>query len=86
MTIGGVHVSEAQFLAMARIVEAGGQISVLRMHSRTGGALVRLGFAEMFVPEANTYAMAARGRVRYYRLTAAGKEAIVGLRRRYDRK
>jgi hypothetical protein len=85
MTIGGIAVSEAQFLALARILELG-QISTIMIHRRTGGALVRLGFAEMFVPEANTYAMAARGRVRYYRLTTAGREAILGLKKRYDRK
>jgi len=85
MTIGGRRVSEAQFLALDKIGGAG-YISALRIHARTGGSLVRLGFAEQFVPEANSYAMAARGRIRYYRLTTAGREAYLGLKRRYDRK
>jgi hypothetical protein len=85
MTIGGVPVSEAQFLGMDKIQKAG-KLSILQLHARTGSALVTKGFAEYFVPDATNYAMAARGRVRYYRLTKAGVEAINGLKKLYDRK
>jgi hypothetical protein len=84
MTIGGIKVGEAQFKALVKIEEAG-QVSTKSIHARTGSSLVSLGFAEMFVPEARTYAMAARGRVRYYRLTTAGKEAVCGLKKLYGR-
>lgn len=83
MTIGGFRVSEAQFEVLDRIWMSG-EVTTKTVHARTGASLMGMGLIEMSVPTANTYAMAARGRMRYYRLTAAGKEAITGLKKLYD--
>jgi hypothetical protein len=84
MTIAGVKISEARFIAMSRLLEQG-EVAASSLNTRTARHLVSLGFAESFVPEATAYAMAARGRVRYYRLTKAGTEAILGVKKLYNR-
>jgi hypothetical protein len=82
MTIGGFRVSEAQFKALCRLQEEGRVVRNV-INYQTAQSLVKLGLAESFVPDAETYAMAARGRVRYYRLTKAGFEAARGLKKLY---
>jgi hypothetical protein len=84
MTIGGVPVSEAQYLALARIYKQK-QVPWASIHARTGSTLVSRGYAEIFIPDAKTYAQAARGRVRFLRLTAGGVAAVEGLKKLYNR-
>jgi hypothetical protein len=87
MTIGGIAISEAKFIALSALLERGKIPVVVNggIHRRTASSLMADGLIEMFVPDATTFSMAARGRVRYYRLTAAGEEAIRGVKRRYKR-
>jgi hypothetical protein len=84
MTIGGIKISEPKFIVLSQLLEHG-EVATRSVHGRTGGALLAEGLIEVFVPEARTLAMAERGRVKYYRLTAAGREAILGVKRRYKR-
>lgn len=89
MTIGGFRVTEKQFIALSRLLAQGRIIAVGSngagggIHQRTAKSLVSLGLIETFVPDAETYAMAARGRARYYRLTKVGTEAVKGLKKLY---
>jgi DNA-binding MarR family transcriptional regulator len=84
VTIGGFRVSLAQYKVLYRLRKQG-QVAYKSVNTRTGYSLKAMGLVEIFVPDAATYSMAARGRVRYYRLTTAGKEAIDGLRRMYHK-
>ena len=84
MTIGGIRISEARFVLLSRLLEQG-SAAVGSLNPATARSLHSLGLIEMFVPDATTYAMAARGRVRYYRLSAAGVEAINGVKQKYKR-
>jgi hypothetical protein len=84
MTIGGVSVSEAMYLALARILKQN-WVPLASINARTGRTLVTRGYAEIFVPDPNTWAQAARGRVKFLRLTTAGQEAIRGLKKLYNR-
>ena len=83
MTIGGIEISEARFVVLSRLLEQG-QVAVKSINARTGSSLASLGLIEMFTPDAPTYAAAVRGLVRHYRLTPAGKEAIEGVKRKYN--
>jgi hypothetical protein len=89
MTIGGFRVSEKQFIALLRLLAQGRIIGVGSdgagggIHQRTAKSLTSLGLIETFVPDAETWTMAARGRVRYYRLTQAGIAAAKGLKKLY---
>jgi hypothetical protein len=82
MTIGGVKVTESQFKILSRIQEKG-RVAENTVNRRTSSSLITLGFVEPFIPDATNYAMAARGRVRYYRLTLAGVAAVEGLKKLY---
>jgi hypothetical protein len=82
MTIGGFRVSEAQYIVLLEL-QIEKRLAVGQIWNPTAVALARLGLIEMFVPDAETYAMAARGRVRYYRLTKAGKVAVRCLKKLY---
>lgn len=84
MTIAGIKISEARFIAMSRLLEQG-QVAAHSLNTKTIRSLVALGLAESLVPQANSYAMATRGRVRYYKLTTAGEEAIKGIKKLYKR-
>lgn len=92
MTVGGFKVSEPQFVALLKLLEKE-RIIAGNLDGRGGGiqrrtakALISLGLIETFVPDATSYAMAVRGRARYYRLTAAGTEATRGLKKLYKQK
>lgn len=80
MTIGGVHYSDTQLEAIREVARLG-RSRLGMFKSSTIRRLVACGMVEAFVPEATTLAMAERGRVRYYRPTAAGKEADVIIQR-----
>lgn len=82
MTIGGFKVSEPQFKALSRLLEQG-RVIKNGINYQTSQSLVKLGLIVSFVPDAETFTMAARGRVRYYRLTKAGFEAVRGLKKLY---
>ena len=84
MTIAGIKISEARFIVLSRLLEQG-HVAVKSINARTGDSLRSLGLIEMIVPDATTLAMASRGRVRYYRLTRAGEEAIKGVKQLYKR-
>jgi hypothetical protein len=84
MTIGGIRISEAKFIVLSRLLEQD-EVNVKSVNARTASALLVEGLIETFVPDARTLAMAERGRVRYYRLTKAGREAILGVKRLYHR-
>jgi hypothetical protein len=73
MTIGGFRLSDTQ---RAVLVSLHDYSTLGQWNRRTRTSLVRLGLIESFVPEARTLAMAERGRVRYYRLTTAGKTMV----------
>jgi hypothetical protein len=74
MRIGGLEVSSFQCDVLAFLVKHGSS-RLGTWNKRTVRALQRRGLIESFVPDATTLAMAERGRVHYYRLTAAGKAA-----------
>jgi hypothetical protein len=80
MTIGGMRITEAQFGFLSKLLKHGRGLS---SDPRTREALMARGLIEWFVPDADSYAMAARGRVRYCRLTKAGVEAARGLQKLY---
>lgn len=82
MTVGGIRITESQFRVLSWLQKQG-KAANTTVNFRTASSLMGMGLVEVFVPEATNYAMASRGRVRYYRLTAAGEEAINGLRKLY---
>jgi hypothetical protein len=81
MSLGGTRYSDTQLRAL-REIGVLGRSRLGQYKSSTKKRLCSRGLIEVFVPEATTLAMAERGRVRYYRLTAAGVEAVGWIRAR----
>jgi hypothetical protein len=81
--LGGAQYSHTQIQALLEVADRG-QSRLESFQIRTRRRLARCGLIEAFVPEATTLAMAERGRVRYYRLTEAGRAAAAAIRARKE--
>ena len=78
-----MKLTDTQRKALRHLDGCVGNVATLSQFRKpTVDALATMGLVERFIPEATTYAAAARGRVPYYRLTAEGRKAVG--RRKWD--
>jgi hypothetical protein len=73
MTIGGIRISKPQMRVISDLASRG-SFAETTVDGRTRKALHAAGLVETFIPDATTFSMAARGRVRHLRLTKAGQQ------------
>jgi hypothetical protein len=70
-----VKISKAVRKVLCELDERGSS-TLSDAHYSARQAIVLWGLAETFVPVAETFVQAHRGRVRYYRLTDAGRQIL----------